>query len=153
MPAHARVWVYKSASAFTAEQQQRILEAGRAFIAGWAAHGARLDAAVDVLFGHFVVVAVDEEQALASGCSIDKSVRFIQDLERMLGAPLTDRMVVLYDGPQGLMATRVPEVEALLRAGTIHAGTLVYDDLVGTKADLDARFRVPIKDTWMARWL
>jgi hypothetical protein len=153
MAAHARVWVYKSARSFTAEEQVLIRSRGQAFTASWAAHGASLDACVDVLHDHFVVIAVDEQQATASGCSIDKSVRFVSDLEQELGLSLTDRMVVLYERDGVIQACRVPEVEGLLRSGTLSADTPIFDDLVGTKGDLDARFRGPLRASWMARFL
>lgn len=153
MPAHARVWVYKSARPFSDAERAAILARGTAFTGSWAAHGAALDACVDVLHDHFVVVAVDERQAMASGCSIDRSVRFVKELERDMGIMLTDRMVVLYEADGAIRSARVHEVDALLRAGTLAADTPVYDDLVATKADMDARFRVPLKATWMARWL
>ncbi len=153
MPAHARVWVYKSAKPFTPQQRQAILERGAAFTAAWAAHGAALDACVDVLHDHFVVVAVDEQQAMASGCSIDKSVRFVQDMEKDMAINLTDRMVVPYEKDGTLRVCRVPEVEDLLKRGELTADTIVFDDLVNTKADLDARFRSPLRETWMARFL
>lgn len=153
MPAHARIWIYKSAHAFTAAERAMIVERGALFTADWAAHGAALDACVDVLHHHFVVLAVDEQQAMASGCSIDKSVRFVQDLELALGSSLTDRMVVLYEKEGGLGSCRVPEVEGLINQGELSADTVVFDDLVGTKGDMDRRFRIPLKESWMARWL
>lgn len=153
MPAHARVWVYKSATPFSPQEEQLIRERGAMFTSTWAAHGAPLDAAVEVLHGHFVVIAVDEEQARASGCSIDKSVRFVQELERALGRSLTDRMVVVYERDGAVRTCRVDQLEDLLDEGVLHADTLVYDDLVGTKGDLDARFRVALRDTWMERFL
>jgi hypothetical protein len=153
MPAHARVWVYKSAQAFTPVQRQAIIEHGHAFTGSWAAHGAALDACVDVLLDHFVVIAVDEKQALASGCSIDKSVRFVQDIERELGLNLTDRMVVLYEKEGAVGVCRVPDVQDLLKRGELTADTVIYDDLVNTRADLDQRFRSPLRETWMARFL
>lgn len=153
LPAHARVWVYKSEVPLGIERRAMVLERGRAFTGGWAAHGAPLDAAVDVLHDRFVVIGVDEEQARASGCSIDKSVRFVQELERDLGLRLTDRMVVLYERDGTVQACRVPEIEGLLKSGVLTADTIVFDDLVGTKGDLDARFRVPLRSSWMARYL
>jgi hypothetical protein len=153
MPAHARVWVYKSPTAFTVEQRERVLTEGAAFVNNWAAHGAALDACVDVLYDRFLVVAVDEEQAMASGCSIDKSVRFVQDLERSLGIPLTDRMVVWYEGEQGPASARVPDLPRLVAGGTLAGDTIVYDDLVTTKGDLDEHFRAPMRETWMSRYL
>src|SRR5690349_8296367 len=136
MPAHARVWVYKCAATFTSEQRALILERGDGFTRSWAAHGAALDACVDVLYDHLVVIAVDEEQAAASGCSIDKSVHFVQALEQELRQPLTDRMVILYGDPNDLKVCRVPDVEGLIQSGVINADTLVVDDLVNTIADL-----------------
>lgn len=153
LPAHARVWVYKSAMPFTTEQRARILDRGRGFTATWATHGKPLAAAVEVLHHHFVVLAVDQEQAMASGCSIDKSVHFIQDLENDLGISLTDRMVVLYETDGGVRTCRVQEIPDLLQRGVLDAGTTVFDDLVSTKADLDQRFRVRLQDTWMSRYL
>ena len=153
MPAHVRVWVYKSATPFTPDQQREMLLRGMAFSGEWTAHAVALDACVDVLYDHFLVIAVDERQALASGCSVDKSVRFIQELERDLMLTLTDRMVVLYDGDPGIRACRVPEVEGLIRSGGMHADTLVYDDLVTTCGELRARFRGPVSGTWLARYL
>lgn len=153
MPAHARAWVYKSAKPFSTGQHRSIIERGAAFTAGWAAHGAALDACVDVLHDHFVVIAVDEQQAMASGCSIDKSVRFIQDLEHDLGLNLTDRMVVLYQGANGISACRVPDVEGLIKRGELAADTTVFDDLVNSCGDLQERFRGPLRATWLARFL
>lgn len=153
MPSHARVWVYKSARPFTPEQRRAILERGAAFTAGWAAHGAALDACVDVLHGHFVVIAVDEQQAMASGCSIDKSVRLVQQFEHELGLNLTDRMVVLYEVDDSIGTCRVQEVERLIRAGELSASTIVFDDLVANVGDLRNRFRAPLSSTWMARYL
>lgn len=153
MPAHARVWVYKSAKPFTPREREEILQRGHAFTSGWAAHGAALDACVDVLHDHFVVIAADEQQAMASGCSIDKSVHLVQVLERDLGMQLTDRMVVLYEKDGAIATCRVPDVEGMVKQGELNAETLVFDDLVGTVGDLRERLRIPLKSSWMVRFM
>lgn len=153
MPAHARIWVYKTARPLSQAEQKLVLEHGAGFTGSWAAHGAQLDACVDVLHGRFVVVAVDEEQAEASGCSIDKSVGFIKQLEHDLNLMLTDRMVVVYEGPDGITSTRLQELPELIKEGAISGDTYVFDDLVGTVSDLNERFRVRLRDSWMARFL
>lgn len=153
MPAHARVWVYKSARPFSPEEQRLIVDRGAAFTATWAAHGASLDAAVDVLHDHFVVISVDEQQARASGCSIDKSVQFIRQLERELDRTLTDRMVVVYEHEGTVRTCRVDQVPDLLDEGVMRADTIVYNDLVASKEDLETRFRIPLRDSWMERFL
>lgn len=154
MPAHARVWVYKTPRDLGKAEQKLVRERGAVFAAGWAAHGEPLDACVDVLHDRFVVIAVDEQQAEASGCSIDKSIGFIKDLEHDLNLMLTDRMFVVYEEEEGrLRSVRLQELPTLVKEGSITPDTIVFDDLVSTIGDLNARFRAPLQATWMERYL
>lgn len=153
MPAHARVWVYKTPRDLGQAEQKLVRERGADFTAGWAAHGAELDACVDVLHDRFVVIAVDEQQAAASGCSIDKSVGFIKSLEHDLNLMLTDRMFVVYEQESRLRSVRLQELPVLIKEGSITPDTIVFDDLVSTVGELRDHFRVPLRATWMERYL
>ena len=153
MPAHARAWVYKAARDLGQAEQRLIRERGAAFTSTWAAHGAPLDACVDVLHDRFVVVAVDEVQAQASGCSIDKSVGFVKQLEQDLNLMLTDRMVVVVEREGRVQSVRLQELPGLLAEGLVTLDTIVFDDLVATVGDLRERFRVRLADSWMKRFL
>ena len=153
MPAHARLWIYKSPRALGQAEQRLIQERGAEFTQGWSAHGAYLDAAVEVLMDRFVVIAVDEQQALASGCSIDKSVGFIKGLEHDLRLMLTDRMIAIYETPQGVASCRLQDLPQLVKEGQVTGDTVVFDDLVSTVGELRERFRVPLRASWMERFL
>ncbi len=149
----ARTWVYKSARNLSNAEQKLVREKGMAFTSTWAAHGAPLDATVEVLYDRFVVISVDEEQAKASGCSLDKSVGFIKDLEYMLNMMLTDRMVVVFEQEGVIKSCRLQELPELIAEGVISGDTIVYDDQVSTLGDLRENFRVPLRTSWMARFM
>lgn len=153
MPAHARLWMYKAPRDLGQAEQKLVRERGAAFTAGWAAHGAPLDACVDVLLDRFVVIAVDEEQANTSGCSIDKSVGFIKDLEHDLNLMLTDRMIMVFEQDGKVRSCRLQELPELVKEGLINGDTIVFDDLVSTVGDLAERFRVPLRASWLERFL
>lgn len=153
MPAHARVWIYKSAAPFTGEQAAALQREGEAFTGSWASHGEAVASAFGAVDQHFVVIAADLRNMTICGGAIDGSVQFIQKMEARLGLKLTDRMVVLYERDGAIKSCRVPEVEALIKQGELAADTVVFDDLVATKADLDSRFRTALRNTWMARYL
>ena len=53
LPAEARVWVYKSAVAFTPDQAKAIKEQGAVFTGSWMSHGDGCSAST-VLHDHFV---------------------------------------------------------------------------------------------------
>jgi hypothetical protein len=153
MPAHARVWVYKSATPFTDGQTAKLQQAGEAFTSTWVSHGEAVVSAFGVVDRHFVVIAADLRDITICGGAIDGSVQFIKQMEKELGLQLTDRMVVLYERDGAIKSCRVPDVESLLKGGELGPETIVFDDLVATKGDLGQRFRTPLKSTWMARWL
>ena len=81
---HSRVWVYQANRFLSDQEIVAISNALSQFIESWNAHGASLYAGFEIISSRFVVLAVDEEKALASGCSIDKSVHFFQKIGKIL---------------------------------------------------------------------
>jgi len=72
MPANSRVWVYQSNRAFTDNEVEKINEQLTLFVDKWVSHNQALKAYGAVYHNQFVVLMVDESQAGASGCSIDR---------------------------------------------------------------------------------
>ena len=93
MPAHSRVWVYQSDREFTTDEANQLEAQLATFTAGWAAHGNQLAAGAEFRYRRFIILAVDESQSGASGCSIDSSVRFIKSLELEYKIDLMNRML------------------------------------------------------------
>jgi len=153
MPADARVWVYQSNRALTEQEVKELKAEGEKFVSGWSAHGAALNASFDVLYDRFIVLAVDEKQALASGCSIDKSVHFIKQLEQQLNLNLFDRMQVAYKKGEELLACSLAEFEKLAVAQEVDENTIVFNNMVSSKAAFDTEWEVPVKKSWQSRVL
>ncbi len=92
----SRVWIYQSNQAFSAAQAQEIQLKIKAFCKSWVSHSNQLKADGALVHNRFVVLSVDESQAGASGCSIDKSVHFIKGIEQTFGVNMFDRMLFAY---------------------------------------------------------
>ena len=93
MPYYARVWVYQTNKNLSDSEVQIIQQVLENQINNWAAHGASLAGSVQVLYNRFVIVAVDEMQNQASGCSIDASTRWLKDLGAEMNLDFFDRSV------------------------------------------------------------
>ncbi|MBA3706175.1 MAG: ABC transporter ATPase [Bacteroidetes bacterium] len=153
MPQTARVWVYQSNRLLTDAEISAIKKAGIGFIADWAAHGASLKASFDALYNRFIVIAVDEQQALASGCSIDKSVKFIKDLEQQFDLNLFDRLQVAYRKGNEIVVCHLSEFEKLAQQGIVNESTIVFNNMVTTKATFDKDWEIPLSGSWQKRVL
>ena len=137
LPDHARLWVHTADRDLTAGEQEAVLEALSGFLDGWAAHGAALTAAGCILYDRVLVVGLDERQAGATGCSIDKLVGFVRAQGEALGVDWFDRHQVMWrqPGEEAWQFTRTAEFWALRKAGVVHGATEVVDPLAQTVAD------------------
>jgi hypothetical protein len=97
LPETSRVWVYQSQTKLTEEQQTAIQDKLNLFMATWAAHGDQLFGASTILEDYFVVISVDESKTIASGCSIDSSIRFMKDLGKEFDLDFFNRLNVLIE--------------------------------------------------------
>lgn len=153
MPSDARVWVYQSNTLLTDAEVNEITAQGKAFIESWTAHGAALKASFDVLYKRFIIISVDEQQALASGCSIDKSLAFIKSLEQRYNLKLLDRMQVAYRKEQTIEVCALSEFEKLAVAGAVTPQTIVFNNMITTKSDFDSNWEIPLQESWQKRVL
>ncbi|MBK6839343.1 MAG: ABC transporter ATPase [Bacteroidetes bacterium] len=148
MPDHSRVWVYQSDRAFTSPDVEAIDQKIKAFLANWTAHDQALLASYEIRYNRFIVLMIDEKQAAASGCSIDKSVHFIQNLEKELNLSLMNRMLFAYKTAGNVSVVNRAIFEEKMEKGEITADTIVFNNLVQSKIDLDTKWEVPLKESW-----
>ncbi len=152
MPEHARLWIYKTGRALSKAEKDVVLSKGMDFTSQWQTHGESMVAVVDVLHDRFVVVAADEALTQSSGCSIDTSIGFIKDLELHLNLMLTDRMLAIYEVDEEIRSCKLNQLPELMQLGEINEDTIVFDDLVTTKKELNNRFRIRLGDSWLMRF-
>lgn len=149
MPSDSRVWVYQSSRKLSEAEIISVKEKADAFIEEWTAHGAKLKACFEIRYGIFLLMLVDEKQAMASGCSIDKSVHFILGLEDELKVSLTNRLLFTYRNAAGeVQVVNKKEFERLTESGIITNETKVFDTLVKNKSDLEKGFEIPFEKSW-----
>jgi hypothetical protein len=145
----SRVWVYQAESNLSENEVALIKQACEQFIPAWKAHGTNLQADYRILFDRFVCLFVDESGQDATGCSIDSSVHFIQQLEKALGKSLMQRTQVIYFNED----SELQELEMNQMSGTVKADTLVFNNLINSLGDMKKGWLVAAKDSWHARML
>jgi hypothetical protein len=150
---HARVWIYQSNRPFSEREQIVLTSQINGFVQDWAAHGRELLASGGVLHDQFIVLAVDERQAGASGCSIDKSVNFIKELAAQFNVSLFDRLTFTFVKDGQVKTASSSEFKRLFTEGVIDSNTLVFDNLVSNVADLRVQWLKPLALSWHKRFV
>ncbi|MEO1261275.1 MAG: hypothetical protein AAFZ15_20900 [Bacteroidota bacterium] len=153
LPDSTRVWIYQSSRPFNDDETLHLRANLQQFAQQWTSHNRQLRSHADVLYNRFLVLMVDETMAGASGCSIDKSVHFMQQIGHSFNTDLFDRMNFAWKDGDIVKTASSEEFAQLYQKGNINDQTLVFDNLVKTKGELEEKWLKPLNESWHKRFV
>lgn len=139
-PNNSQVWIYSSDRFFTEKENEFISSNLDAFIAEWATHGTDLFADSAILYNSFIVIVSDEEKVKSSGCSIDRSIRFIKDLGKELNIDFFNRLNVTLEKEEELKRIHFNDL-------SIYQDWNMFDPMVKTLDELRNNWLIPVKES------
>jgi hypothetical protein len=151
MPDYARIWVYQANKNLSETEVNFIQQHLENQVNQWAAHGAALVGAIQVLHNHFVVVAVDEMQNHASGCSIDASTRWLKDLGADMNIDFFDRSVAFVHDNE-IKTVEMLKIKTLVAEGILTPETLIFNNLVPNIGEFKNAWQVSVINSWVKRY-
>jgi hypothetical protein len=150
LPDNARVWIFTANKKLNAEIVSTIKVQLDQLLAGWTAHGNSLLAAHIILQDYFLVVGLNQNEADASGCSIDSLFRMIKTVGENTNIDFLNREIVPLHTETGITLVERKRLKQFLADNNVH---FVYNTLVNTKNDVTHHFKQEIKTSWVARFL
>lgn len=152
LPEDARIWIYQANRKLSDEEVAEIEQALQTFTAGWAAHGTGLESSFLVRHNRFIILAVNQEVQAASGCSIDASVHFIQELEKKYNIELLDKMNVTFRLGEHIAHKPLIEFRKMAKNKAVSPKTIVFNNLVNTVGEWQEYWEVPAGESWHSRF-
>jgi hypothetical protein len=146
-PDESRIWVYQADRNLTDDEAQKITEQLQQFAKQWTAHNLQLNATGEVFYNRFIVLVVDETHAGASGCSIDKSVHFLQELEQEYNLQLFNRLdiaVIQNDSLQTYPLNQLKKDKTLLRDYA-----LIFNNSITSMSEFRSKWLLPKAQSWL----
>ena len=153
LPETARIWIYQADRSFSAAELEEIKGALGAFLTEWTAHGQELKAGYEIRYNRFIVLALDQSLAAASGCSIDASVHFIQNLEQKYDVTLLDKMNVSFKQGEYVAYKPLLDFKKMAKAKSVSSNTIVFNNLVTNKGEYLSHWEVPASESWHSRFM
>ncbi|GAB3194643.1 hypothetical protein ABID22_000153 [Pontibacter aydingkolensis] len=152
LPPHARLWIYQASRPLTEAEQTEIKPLLQRFATEWSSHGKGLQASASLLHDRFLVLANNEAETSASGCSIDASVRFVRELEEQLGISFFDRSQLAFLNKGEVETVAMGELKNKVATGDINENTLYFDTLVNNYGELQQAWPKPAGSSWLSRY-
>lgn len=152
LPSHSRIWIYQSNRKLTDSEVAEIEVVAKSFVENWSAHGQSLEASFKIEYNRFIIIAVNQDVQSATGCSIDASVQFIQNLEQKYEVDLLDKMNVTFKLGEHIAHKTLIEFKKMAKEKAVSANTIVFNNLVNTIEEWQDFWMVPASDSWHNRF-
>ncbi|RYZ23239.1 MAG: hypothetical protein EOO16_05785 [Chitinophagaceae bacterium] len=146
----SRVWIYQSNRLLFLSEALDLEPMLEEFVAGWRSHGAKVSAWGNLLFGQFLVLMADERAAGVSGCSTDSSVRFVKEIGEKFKVDFFNRTHLAFYVKERIQTIPMAQLQPALDGGLITPDTPYFNNTVATKAEMEAKWIIPVKDSWLA---
>jgi hypothetical protein len=153
LPEESRVWIYQANRSFSESEIEEIKDKLNIFIENWTAHGSDLQAGYLIKYKRFIVIGLNQNLNLATGCSIDASVHFIQELEKAYQVDLMDKMNVSYKQGEFIAHKSLTDFRKMAKEKAVSKNTIVFNNLVNTIAEFKENWEVPASESWHSRFL
>lgn len=139
-----RIWLYQVNRLLSQEEQDLLNKEMQSFINQWAAHGTPLKSSTQILYHSILVFEVDQNHETASGCSIDRSVRFVKELGEKYGFNAFDRNIFAYLKDERIAFTSIQE-------SSLAKGSKVFNLALTNSCELENNFLINFEDSAWAK--
>lgn len=147
----SRVWIYQSNRVFSLSEAFQVEDLINAFVSNWQSHGDPVKGYGNLFFGQFIILMADENATGVSGCSTDSSVRLIKQIEEQFKVNMFDRQTLAFVVKDAVQMLPLQQLQYALDNNFITPDTLYFNNLVLNKADLETKWMIPVKESWLAK--
>ena len=144
----SRIWIFQSNQLISNIDIESLEKKIDAFLYSWTSHGDQLMVASKIKYNLFIIIALDESCSTASGCSIDKLVNFIKNIENEYQISLLDRLDLSYRDKNKISVLRLDDFKRKILEKKINNDTIVFNNLINLKSDLTDNWEIPLNRSW-----
>tara|TARA_B100001029_G_C14963315_1_gene395807 strand:- start:411 stop:881 length:471 start_codon:yes stop_codon:yes gene_type:complete len=148
----SKVWIFQSIIELNSKEQDFIRKELNFFLHEWKSHGNDLKADYILFKSHFIIISVDKFFFEASGCSLDKLFKKIQDLGLYLDKDFFQRDYIFFELLDKKMENlKIKEFKNKLNNNIINP-TIIYDNSLYLLKDLNKEWKKSTID-WKSKYM
>ena len=146
----SKIWIYTIHPNLNEQIEADLSVELTEFCKQWTAHNRELRAFFKIIQHTILIIGVDEHLNPASGCSIDKSVHFLEELEKKYTVEFFNRMLFTYIDQENNFCTHTrTQFENLIQENKITHQTKIVNTLALSVKDWNENGIQTIEKSWM----
>ena len=153
LPPNAKVWIYQSDRNLSNIDIELIEREVKLFLNNWSSHNKEIESSFEIRYNRFLIIGLNENINSASGCSIDKSLNFIKDLQSLLKVNFLNRLDVAYKIGNEINSISLSEFQTMIREKKLSKDSIVYNNMSDSKQSYINNWETKIENSWHKKFL
>ena len=152
LPNNSRIWIYQSNRNIESTEIKGISKALENFMSNWDSHGTPLSGSYKIFYNRFIVMAVDDQSNVPSGCSIDKSVEILKRIEKHYGISLFNRTQIAFWNNDKIETVSLIEINNAINNEKPNSKTVIFNNTINTILELENNWQILAQNSWMKKY-
>lgn len=148
----SKIWIYQSNRELSDPELEVVRNKLRDFVSNWKRHGEDLRASFDIRHKQFIILAVDEQYNGVSGCSIDASTHIFKQFESEFHIDLFNKLNTAFKDGEHINVVSLGDFQKFVNDRKIDSNTVVFNNTISTKKELDTSWEVSANKSWHQRY-
>ena len=149
----AKVWVYPSSRKFYPTEIEEVEQKIKTFVENWKADDENFKASYQFLYNRFIIFVADVSETTITNADIDASVSFILALQETYKIELLDKMNACFKQGEFVQYKELKDFKKLVKNKAVTGKTIIFDNLVNNKEDLENFWEISLENSWYNRFL
>ncbi len=149
----AKLWVFPSSRKFYPQEIAGLKNAIEKFFTNWRNDQKILKASYELRYNRFILIVVDNTEITLSLEAHDALISFIQQLETAYEVLLLDKINVSYKQGEFVQYKDLKEFKKMMKTRGVSSKTIVFDNMIGLKKDLEYDWEINIMESWLGRFV
>jgi ribosome-binding ATPase YchF (GTP1/OBG family) len=149
----AKVWVYPSSRKFYPTEIEEVEQKIKTFVENWKADDENFKASYQFLYNRFIIFVANVSETIITNADIDASVSFILELQETYKIELLDKMNACFKQGEFVQYKELKDFKKLVKNKAVTGKTIIFDNLVNNKEDLENFWEISLENSWYNRFL
>jgi hypothetical protein len=153
IPNWCKLWIFPSSRKFYPQEIEGLKEQIEDFLTNWTNEGQSLASSYQLKYDRFIIITVDNSEISLTLKAHDSLTTFILELEKLYDIVLLDKINVCYKQGEFVQYKDLKEFKKMMKSKGVSKKTIVFDNMITTKAELESDWEINIMDSWLGRLL
>ena len=149
---HSPIWVFQSNKILDSLLITKIELDIINFLNNWTSHNLEIKSSYKILHSLFLIISVESKFSNPSGCSIDKLINFIKNINKVYNIDFLNRLNVCYRDGNMVKVVDITSFKKLILDGIINSDTIIFNNMVNIKSELNENWEIKASKSWCKKF-